>query len=167
MYKSLSKEGWHDNTTQPGQEIQLFKVQRQCDGEPIAIAICLLVAKNRTWSVYVHGRLVCDCPALDDIPKVLTKKDANELISKLNSLNVCVGQPDTKFVDVCIAKNGQILSRNKQVVAYLDSTACMSIDGQVYAKTVRHSGCEMLIPGSCCDKCAGYRDNLRAISRNH
>ena len=87
-------------------------------------------------------------------------------MSKLNNLNVCVGQPDTKFVDVCAAKNGKILSHNKQVVAYLDSTACVS-DGQMYTKTVRHAGCEMLVLGSCCNKCAGYRDNLRAISRNH
>ena len=32
---------------------------------------------------------------------------------------------------------------------------------------VMHAGCEMLVLGSCCNKCAGYRDNLRAISRNH
>lgn len=43
----------------------------------------------------------------------------------------------------------------------------MPTDGQVCTKTVPHSGCEMLVPGSCCDKCAGYRDNLRAISCNH
>lgn len=166
MYKSISKDGWHDNTTQPHQEIQLFKVQRQSDGEPIIITMCLLIAKNCTWRVYVHGRLVDSCPALSEIPKILTKKDASNLMSKLNNLNVCVGQPDAKFVDVCAAKNGQILSHNKQVVAYLDSTACVS-DGQMYTKTVRHAGCEMLVLGSCCNKCAGYRDNLRAISRNH
>ena len=101
------------------------------------------------------------------IPKVLEEKDASNLISKLNGLNVCVGQPDTKFVDVCIAKNGQILSRNNQVVAYLDSTTCVSADGEIYARTVRHSQCEMLVLGSCCKKCADYRDNLRVISRNH
>ena len=100
--------------------------------------MCLLIAKNCTWRVYVHGRLVDSCPALSEIPKILTKKDASNLMSKLNNLNVCVGQPDTKFVDVCAAKNGQILSHNKQVVAYLDSTACVS-DGQMYTKTVRHA----------------------------
>ena len=88
-------------------------------------------------------------------------------MSKLNNLNVCGGQPDSKFVDVCIAKNGQILSHNKQVVACVDSTACVSTDGQIYAKTVRHSECKMLVFGSCCNKCAIHRDNLRAISRNH
>ena len=142
-------------------------MQRQSDGKPIAITICLLIAKNRTWSVYVHGHLVDHCPALHEIPKVLVEKDASNLISKLNGLNVCVGQPDTKFIDVCIAKKGQILSRNNQVVAYLDSTACVSADGQMYAKTVRHSQCEMLVLGSRCNKCANYRDNLRVISRNH
>ena len=159
--------GWYDSTTQPGQEIQLFKVQRQSGGEPIAITICLIIAKNCTWSVYVHDHLVDDCPALHEIPKVLAKKDASNLMSKLNNLNVRGGQPDSKFVDVCSAKNGQILSRNKQVVTYLDSTVCVSADGQIYAKTVRHSECEMLVLGSYCNKCASYRDNLRAISRNH
>ena len=123
-------------------------MQRQSDGEPIAITICLIIAKNCTWSVYIHGHLVDDCPASHEIPKVLAKKDASNLMSKLNNLNVCVGQLDSKFVNVCIANNGQILSHNKQVVSYLDSTACVSADGQIYVKTVRHSECEILVLGS-------------------
>ena len=47
--------------------------------------------------------MVNSCSVLSKIPRLLTEEHANELIKLLNTLNVCVGQPDAKFVDFCAA----------------------------------------------------------------
>ena len=52
----------------------------------------------------------------------------------------CIGNPEPKFISHGEAKkNGQFLSQEREVVAYVDSIACVVIGEQQYACTIRCS----------------------------
>lgn len=79
------------------------------------------------------------------------------LQNKLQAYNICIGNPDDRFVLLCEQRKGKFLSVTKEVVAFLDDT-----DAHV---TVRHALCQQLVDESSsrCIVCRSYRDRLRAM----
>ena len=59
-------------------------------------------------------------------------------------------------------KKGQLKSLEKEVVAYVDSSACVGIGHQQYAHTIRCMKCHLLTTEVRCSECAAYRKNLLA-----
>lgn len=109
------------------------------------------------------------CQALHKIPSILTEEALKDLLRQLDQLNISAGQSDAKFVEMCEARNGKFFARNarEQVVAYLDIGRNVTVEGNTYAKTIRHSECELLVPGSQCQTCVQYGDNLRSMYRSY
>ena len=103
----------------------------------------------------------------------LTHDSATLLLSCLEELNTCNGNPEPKFISLGEAKKkGQLLSADKEVVAYIDSSACVSVGDQQYACTIRCTKCHLLTTEVRCSECALYRKNLlaqhsRATRRNN
>ena len=60
---------------------------------------------------------------------------------------------------------GQVLSPSNELVAVLDESMCINVDGMEYSATVRHVNCSVLLVGgqSVCLVCTEYRNILRSI----
>jgi len=114
--------------------------------------MCILVRSDCSWTIHVHGHIVYTtlCQALHKIPSTLTEETLKDLLGQLDQLNICAGQPDVKFIEMCDARNGKCFARNarEQVVAYLDVGRNITIEDKTHTKTIHHSECELLVPGS-------------------
>ena len=76
---------------------------------------------------------------------------------------MCIGNPEQKYVALGeTKKNGQFLSEEKDVVAYMDRNACIVGADQQYTSTVRCSKCHILTNGMRCSVCATYCRSLNA-----
>jgi len=63
------------------------------------------------------------CPLLGSIPSTLTTKNLVAFLQLLDRLNVCVGQPDSRFVTMVQQKNDTTMSAAGNKTAYIDSFA--------------------------------------------
>lgn len=138
---------------------------------PLVLTRSVIIDRDRwSWQLHVHGKPVdpLNIPSLADTPVRLNCSTTSMLLSRLADLKTCAGNPDSSFVSLCKAKkNMQFESHDKRVVAYLDTYACVFIDGQCYSSTVRCSDCFLLSTNDRCDVCAQFRNNLRAqLSRS-
>ena len=142
---------------------------------PLVVTRSLIVKQDYSWLLHVHGHLVdpSKFTTLAAIPTSLNHESAMRLLSHIVELNTCVGNPEGKFISLGEAKkNGNFLSQEKEVVAYVDSTACVVIGEQQYARTIRCSKCHFLTSEVRCLECAAYRKNLlsqhsRETRRSH
>ena len=74
------------------------------------------------------------------------------LLTKLDGLSICAGQPDVHFVKMVAAKKGKIISPDGKVTAYIDDDTC--------TKTIRTEDCELICPTTKCESCKPYRANF-------
>lgn len=122
---------------------------------PLALSHCLTINKDFTWGLFIHGKKVDanTCTALKSVPALLQSNSVQPLLETVDTLNVCIGNPDNNFVELCGSHKGSILSPDGSVSAFKDC----SIEGQF---TVRTSKCELLVGGTKCDYCKKYRSVL-------
>ena len=158
---------WKENVSDA--TLDIYKVARdrgaQCCKQPVNVSHCLTIHNDLTWTLYVHGSVVNVkvCKALADFPAALNPMQVNRLLLKLDSLNVCAGQPDARFMKLCDTRKGKFRASNDKVVAYRDDFCSISLHGEVFPATIRHSPCEWLANGVKCTACKEYRDVLQAI----
>ena len=62
------------------------------------------------------------------------------------------------------ARKGKFLSVSGEIVALLDESFCVQLNGVQYSSTVRHRDCHLLIEGLICTPCYKFRDTLRSLS---
>ena len=143
--------------------------QQAGSSPPLVVARSLVVdSSSRTWRVHIHGHQLDPSlvPTLVTVPSTLNGSSTSLLLQQLNQLKTCAGNPDVRFVTLAESrKNGRFLSSDKAVVAYLDSSACVTVDGQEFPVTVRCSMCCLLTERVRCSECARYRKVL--ISTYH
>ena len=137
---------------------------QKADGcAPLVITRSLVIDKSGEWQLHINGHLVnaTVVPLLASFPKVLPESDAFKLMTIVNDLNTCVGNPDPKFVTLGKAKkNRYFLSVKKEIVAYLDNNAVVTVNGETYPETVRCSECYLLTTEIRCPVCISYRASL-------
>ena len=81
--------------------LDIYKVacdrDAQCCKQPVNVSHCLTIHNDLTWTLYVHGNVenVKVCKAF---AAALNPMQVNRLLLKLDSLNVCAGQPDACFM---------------------------------------------------------------------
>ena len=124
----------------------------------------LTINSDLSWMAFVHGHPVSSsrCVPLSSIPDKLDHDSLKLLLSKLDSSRVCPGHPDHNFEEMFLSKKGKIMSKNsKDVVASIDSSAPVHLNGDNYTQTVRKSTCEILTNDTKCGQCVNYRDTLR------
>ena len=110
--------------------------QQAGSSPPLVVARSLVVdSSSRTWRVHIHGHQLDPSlvPTLVTVPSTLNGSSTSLLLQQLNQLKTCAGNPDVRFVTLAESrKNGRFLSSDKAVVAYLDSSACVTVDGQEF-----------------------------------
>ena len=158
-------EGWINVSNET--EMRLCQISRQdLPNTPLIVVTRSLVVKSDcSWMLHVHGHRVdaSHIPKFDEMP-FLDPTSTNTLLQKVDSLNTCVGNHDSKIINLANQKkNGQFLSQKQDVVAYLDVGTCVSTEGQEYASTVCTSSCSLLTNGIRCENCTGYRKTLLTL----
>ena len=107
-------------------ELQLCSVayQKLKGCTPLVMTHSLIVQQDYSWLLHVHDHLVDSSKftSLALIPTSLNQDSAMPLLSHIVELNTCVVNPDPKFISLGEAKrNRQFFSKEKEVVAYVDS----------------------------------------------
>jgi len=117
------------------------------------------------WSLFLHNHHVDvdRCAALSSVPKILDVASLSRLLSCLEVLPVCPGHPDMHFIEMVNAKKGQLRGHAGDVVAFTDSYAPVHLNGELYARTVLTSSCELLLHTDKCSPCNEYHPHLRAL----
>ena len=167
LHKSIKLPGqsWSDQSPSPVTSIKLCKISSEASssGQPLIVTHCLSVSSNLQWSVSVHDHEVkqSNCPALASVSKELTPQSLECLLTLVDSLNICIGQPDDHFVEMVSSKNNILKSQDGSVMAIVDD----HLNGEVLTKTVRTTRCELLLDGDCmkCTPCKTYRPTLRTL----
>ena len=125
----------------------------------------LLIHNNLTWQVYIADHLVpSQCLVLKGFPARVSSEFVNDLIDTISVSNICSGNYEEKFIALANARKGKFLSASGEIVALLDESFCVQLDGVQYSSTVRHRDCHLLIEGLMCTPCHKFRDTLRSLS---
>ena len=90
----------------------MYKIIDSDHTQPLAISHDIVIFSDCTWVLHVHGHKVDStlCPLLGSIPSTLSTKSLVAFLQLLDRLNVCVGQPDSRFVTMVQQKNDTIMS---------------------------------------------------------
>ena len=132
---------------------------------PLVVTHSLIVKQDCSWALNVHGHTVdsSKVPSLQSFPDKLSGESVTLLLNEVADLHTCIGNPEQKYTVLGEAKKyGQFLSANKEVVAYIDRNACVTVGDQQYPTTVRSSKCHLLTSAVRCSVCTGYRKSLNA-----
>ena len=162
---------WILQAAESGDKLQIYKLNSNPSSskQSLVVTHCLTVLSDLTWSLCVHSHTVTamNCSILTGIPEHLTAESISVFVKLLDTLKVCPGNPDRKFVEFVQAKKGVLSGHNQQPVARLDDYAPVTVDGNVYSQTVRPLKCEMLVPFNKCGVCNRHRNTLRTISNRY
>ena len=164
---------WNVQLCEESIELQLVELCRQKshECEPIVITRSMIISQDLTWMVHVQGHMLNPlyCTATADIPSKLDLNSFKRLTAVLTASNICVGNPDGRFVDMAKSREGKFLSASNEVVSVLDSGRCVTVGSVSHSSTIRHCQCELLVMTSSprCKCCSKYRNNLRAMYSNH
>ena len=118
------------------------------------------------WTLFIHGKKV-DTKNCTAIRAYEAYCNANELISKIDSLNVCAGHPESRFSEISKARKGKFKSSNGNLIAFTDDYCPVSLNGETYDSTIRTVKCELLVSGVKCEACKEYRSTLRSMCHRH
>lgn len=160
-----SLNGWTDMSTK--EYARYVKLTEQPSShQPLSITHCITINPDLTWKVWVHGHEVnkVECAPIQNISDHLNSKTAAvKLMVALNTTNVCAGHPDLHLCSFIEAKHNKLTCENGNVVAYLDTTCCVTLNGETYQQTIRTASCQLLVHGVKCAACVEYRSSLRAL----
>ena len=131
--------------------------------QPVMVTHCLVIKNDLSWHVSVHGSIVSSSSSpLSSVSEHLTRKSLNSLITTLDTATVCAGHPDKHLLEYARSKKGKLLSKTGEVIARVDDTAAVCLNGKAYLETIRSTSCALLVHGSKCSSCTAYRDTLRS-----
>ena len=120
----------------------------QIDGTsatPVGVTHTVTVNDDQTWSLHVHGQEVqpSHCNAIKNYPSKLSPYLDADLLKKLDSMRVCVGNPNYPFIQLWKARKGNILSTDGTPSAYVDSIT-IELNGVRYSETVQTLKCQVM-----------------------
>ena len=155
-------QGWHDHTETPASVIRISKICPQSESNQPHITRSIIISSDLSWRLFVHSIEVKKCDPLANIPTKLDVTSIVQLISIVDKLKVCAGHPEKKFIDFVTSRKGKLLNKTGDVTATIDEFV-VSLNGEVYERTVRTASCELLIHGQKCVSCSMYRRTLRVL----
>ena len=80
----------------------------------------------------------CESLLSKEVPTLVdSTASVQKLLNHINKLNMCVGHPETHFVEMVEARKGRLLSAAGSVAAVTDRSAAISFQGHRYSATVR------------------------------
>ena len=166
------RPGWTDqSTSSPLQDIKLCKISCQPSSssslQPMFVSHSLTIASDLTWKAYVSGhevasKIVAQSP-LSGIPRQLDTQSFSALLLLLDTVRVCPGHPEIKFQQMCTETKGKFSSADGRVVAYEDTEFALSLNGEVFDRTIRTTDCDIIVQEEKCPSCRSFRPTLRAM----
>ena len=150
--------GWYDHTSPDLDSIRLCKITdtASSSSQPLVITHLIIVKPDLSWQLFIHNREVRKCSALSSIQPQLNETAILELISLVDKVHICAGHPESKFVTFVESRKGKLFGKSGDVSAFVDHYAPVKVNGEIFQKTVRTSGCEMLVHGEKCNFCSSY-----------
>ena len=169
----LPNESWSDQSSDTSLKLCKISSISSSSKQPLIVTICVLVNSDCQLSIYVHNHLVNQpCSAISSLPEKVSHDNFSDILKKIDSLGICAGQPDERFVQMGTER--VLRSCNGSVVATVDDYAAVTVGEKVYTSTIRTTDCHLLVDMKCspyCVSCSKYRNNLRAMysrwSRHH
>ena len=161
IYSTLSlPEAWTDKTSLQTINDNGIKLCKISDSPPFTLTVThtLTVLPDLSWKLFVHGKEVKECASLQTIPCHLSLASLQALLALIDRLNVCVGHPDDKMIDLI-----NCLHKGLLAASYLDESGPVLHDGVLHAKTVRTFACQLLVYGNRCPVCTKHRATLRSM----
>ena len=131
------------------------------------LQLSLVVHKDCNWSLFAMNRQVSyKCELISKFPaNIQSTQSLNLLLSEIDKLSVCCGQPDAHFVEM-IRKNQVASSQKEKSKAYVDDFEVL-FDGKAYPKTIRTTECELIAQAQKCSFCFRYRSTLRVMHNRY
>lgn len=90
----------------------------------------LIVYSDMAWQIYIHRHHLDQerCPALQDVPSHLNVESFKELVTLLDNLHVCPGNPDIRNVwrGVRARRESSYQSREKQLLILTPSVGLLT-----------------------------------------
>ena len=159
----LPSSEWSNQSPSDFRKLQLFKIPQSCS-QPLRITCNVTVHSDLSWSLFVYDKQVVQpmCSALRSFPTLMDSENLNLLLSAVENLKLCVGQPDPNYVSMVKAKKGKVSSSGGSVVAILDNIP-VEFSGNKYSSTIRTAKCEVLSKTDKCSVCTRYRTSLRSM----
>lgn len=159
----LPSSEWINQSPSDFGKLQLCKIPRSCS-QPLRIACNVTVHSDLSWSLFVYDKQIVQpmCSALRSFPTLMDSENLNLLLSAVETLKLCVGQPDPNYVSMVKAKKGKVSSLGGSVVAVLDNIP-VEFSGNKYSSTIRTAKCEILSKTDKCSVCTRYRASLRSM----
>ena len=115
----------------------MFKLQRF--SRLVSQASCNTQTDRQTK--YCNPRCAC-APRVNNISDHLNSIAAVvKLMVALNTANVCTGHLDLYLCSFIDAKHNKLTCKNGNVVAYLNTTCCVTLNGETYQQTIRTASC--------------------------
>ena len=155
---TLPSKAWCDQSPEGLKKLILCKLSQGSgsSAQPMMVTHSLTVNSDFTWKLFVlNHEITRSCNALGSFPSKLDQETFSQLLTRLDNISICIGQPDTHFVRMVAAKKGKVLSNDGKIMCAVDSNA--------YMKTVRTSDCEILATSEKCSACKNYRATLRSM----
>ena len=154
---------WSNHTIKetPLQSMKMCKLSSvpSTSTQPLVVVCCLTVHQNLSWTAHVYGNEIKRATTcLSSIPVYLDTKSMPQLISLLDRVSVCPGNPDSHFLAMADARKG------KFPTAAIDESIPVIINGKTHSRTVRTNSCQIVVAVSDtrCSSCKSYRNQLRA-----
>lgn len=149
------------------EEIQCFQVS----SHPTCMVFSrrLVIRSDMSWQVYVGSHLVSLSNTIfNAYSKTISPIFLKDLMQHISGASLCYGNFEPEFTEVARLRKNKFLSPSGEVVAILDESMCVNVDGVEYSATVRHVHCSILLmEQSMCSTCTEYRNTLRSIVSRH
>ena len=161
-------ERWYF-TLNGNKEIQCFQVSSQSSSSTMVFSRRLLIKNDMSWQVYVGSHLVSmDNVLFNAYPKTISLDALKSLMQHVSGASLCHGNFEPVFIEVARLRKSKFSSSSGEIVATLDESMCIIVDGVEYSATIRHVNCSILLmEQSVCLTCSEYRSTLRALVSRH
>ncbi len=147
------------------QELWLYKISSEpCSSNtsPV-ITLSIVVHKDFTWEVFVHGHKASDVLLFESIPCYIDDWNSLcQLIKVIDEAVLCALEIQMKNSYPWQKHKGKFLSPQSSIKAYVESFP-VTLNDEHYSATVRTMSCTLLVREGQCKSCHAYRSQLRAM----
>ncbi|XP_046577377.1 uncharacterized protein LOC124285222 [Haliotis rubra] len=148
----------------------VIKLAQFYEGSDLAVKLAVTITPSLMASISVHRQKIGhDHDFWIGLPKFFsTLKDVKNLLSKLSSYHVCLGNYEDKYSHLVPIGVGLSQTAASGISAYRECDFGVNINGIEFSSTIRSARCALLALGKTrCEHCCRYRSTLRKVlSRN-
>ena len=156
--------GWVDQT-----RLEKIRLSKLSDGpssssRPPTVTRSLIINSDLSWKVFSYGHEVkrLSHSPLNSVPNILCPDSLQQLLQILDSCHLCPGNPDKHFLSLSDERKGKFFSVTNEITAYEDNCT-IYVDGERYNRTIRTSGCSIMVSSGRCPSCTKFRSSLRSM----